>query len=57
MSKKGVTVSIGHSSGRLVDGEKAFHAGATAITHLFNAMNSVKILLSIEANFSELFYH
>lgn len=45
MSEKGVTVSIGHSSGRLVDGEKAFGAGATAITHLFNAMNSVFVLI------------
>uniref|UniRef100_F1KYB1 N-acetylglucosamine-6-phosphate deacetylase n=2 Tax=Ascaris TaxID=6251 RepID=F1KYB1_ASCSU len=40
MRDRGVVVSMGHSSGRLVDAEKGFQAGASALTHLFNAMPS-----------------
>nr|CAG4646267.1 EOG090X06GX [Macrothrix elegans] len=38
LTENGVTVSVGHSMGSLIQGEEAIRQGASFITHLFNAM-------------------
>ncbi|KAG4075562.1 hypothetical protein HA402_003387 [Bradysia odoriphaga] len=38
LSKRGITMAVGHSTANLCDGEKAVQKGSNLITHLFNAM-------------------
>jgi len=38
MSNMGVIVALGHSDATYQETERAFHTGATGITHIFNAM-------------------
>jgi N-acetylglucosamine-6-phosphate deacetylase len=41
MSNMGIIVALGHSDATYQETEKAFHAGAKGITHLFNAMRGL----------------
>lgn len=38
LHERGVVVAVGHSDADAATGHAAFHRGATAVTHLFNAM-------------------
>jgi len=59
-----VVVSVGHSAGCLVDGEKAYSRGAHFMTHLFNAMTKfhhrdpgiIGMLTSKRLSVKELYY-
>ncbi|HLH48562.1 MAG TPA: N-acetylglucosamine-6-phosphate deacetylase, partial [Roseiarcus sp.] len=41
LAKSGVVVSLGHSDASAEEARAAFDAGATAVTHLFNAMSQL----------------
>ena len=41
LSRAGVIVSLGHSDCSLATAQSAFNAGATCVTHLFNAMSQL----------------
>jgi N-acetylglucosamine-6-phosphate deacetylase len=41
LSKAGIIVSLGHSDTRFETANRAFEAGATSVTHLFNAMSQI----------------
>lgn len=41
IANMGIVVSLGHSDATYAESEKAFHAGAKSVTHLFNAMRGI----------------
>lgn len=41
LTDKGVVVSLGHSNGTSYEAAEGFDAGATAVTHIFNAMSGI----------------
>lgn len=47
LSARNITVSVGHSTANLTQGEAAFKRGSKLITHLFNAMLPVALLFFI----------
>lgn len=42
LTKKGISIALGHSMANLNDGELAVQRGSNLITHLFNAMLPVR---------------
>lgn len=45
LTKANITVALGHSMANLTEGEMAIERGSNLITHLFNAMLPVCVIL------------